>query len=60
MLYYGLNAGLGEFDAATSPTASTSRDVEIVINETNCPTKQQALSAITNLYNVILKSNYPL
>ena len=60
MLYYGLNAGEGEFAAQTSPSFAPSRDIVINIDEVNCPTKQQALSAITNLYNVILKSNYPL
>jgi hypothetical protein len=60
MLYYGLNTGQGEFDAATSPVSAPSREILITIDETNCTTKQAALTAITHLYNVVLKSNYPL
>jgi uncharacterized protein YfaP (DUF2135 family) len=60
MLYYGLNAGQGEFDAATSSASSTSRDVEIVVNDTNVTSKAQLLLALENLKNVVLKSDFPL
>ena len=59
-IWYGLNAGAGEFDAATSNAASTTRDVEIVVNDTNVTSKQQLLNALLNLMNVVVKSNYPL
>lgn len=56
--YYGINAGGGEFDAVVS-NSTTSKDVEIVVNQTNVPTKQQLLNAIDFLENLIVKSGYP-
>lgn len=58
--YYGLNKGDSEYAAVTSTSASTSKDVEIVVNNTNVTTKQELLTALTNLYNFVLKNNYPL
>lgn len=58
--YYGINDGENEYQAVSSTSASTSKDVEIVVNNTNIQTRQELLSALTNLYNFILRSNWPL
>lgn len=59
-IYYGLNKGDNEYQAASSTSSTTSKDVEIVVNDTNVTTRQEMLVAITNLYNFILRSNWPL
>ena len=56
--YYGLNAGDSEFSAAVS-ASTTSKDVEIVVNQTNVTSKEQLLLAIENLMNFIIKNGYP-
>lgn len=58
--YYGINKGDNEYAAASSTSASTSKDVEIVVNNTNVTDRQALLTALTNLYNFILRSQYPL
>lgn len=58
--YYGLNKGDNEYQAASSTSASTSKDVEIVVNNTNVTDRQALLVAIGNLYNFILRNQYPL
>lgn len=58
--YYGLNKGENEYQAASSTSTTTSKDVEIVVNEVNVATRQELLTAITNLYNFVLRSNHPL
>lgn len=59
-IYYGLNKGESEYSAASSTSSTTSKDVEIVVNNTNVTDRQALLTALTNLYNFILKNNYPL
>ena len=56
--YYGVNAGDSEFNAAVS-SSTTSKDVEIVVNQTNVVTKQALLNAIEVLENWITKNGYP-
>lgn len=58
--YYGLNEGDNEYQAASSTTSSTSKDVEIVVNDTNVTDRLALLTAIDNLKNFILRSNFPL
>lgn len=58
--YYGLNKGDSEYAAVTSTSSTTSKEIEIVVNNTNVTTKQELLTALTNLYNFVLKNNYPL
>jgi hypothetical protein len=58
--YYGLNDGDNEYAAASSTSASTSKDVEIVVNNTNIQTRQELVNAINNLLNFIVRSNWPL
>ena len=58
--YYGLNKGDNEYQAASSTSATTSKDIEIVVNDTNVTTRQELLTAVTNLYNFVLRSNFPL
>ena len=58
--YYGINKGDGEYAAASSTSSTTSKDVEIVVNDTNVTTRQELLNAVTNLINFILRSNFPL
>lgn len=58
--YYGLNKGDNEYQAASSTASSTSKDVEIVVNDTNVTDRQSIIAAIDNLKNFILRSNFPL
>jgi hypothetical protein len=58
--YYGLNKGDNEYQAASSASSTTSKDIEIVVNDTNVTSRQELLTAITNLYNFVLRSNFPL
>lgn len=58
--YYGINKGDNEYAAASSTSATTSKDVEIVVNNTNVTDRQALLAALTNLYNFILRSQFPL
>jgi len=58
--YYGVNKGDNYDKAASSTSSTTSKDVEIVVNNTNVTTRQELLTALTNLYNYILNQNYPL
>lgn len=58
--YYGINDGENEYGAASSTTASTSKDVEIVVNNTNIQSRQELIAALLNLQNFILRSNWPL
>lgn len=56
--YYGVNAGDSEFQAVVS-SSTTSKDVEIVVNQTNVVSKEKLLLAVENLHNFILKNGYP-
>jgi len=58
--YYGINDGDNEYAAASSTSATTSKDVEIVVNNTNITTRQELIAALLNLQNFILRSNWPL
>lgn len=58
--YYGINKGDNEYQAASSTTSTTSKDIEIVVNDTNVTDRQALLSALENLENFILRSNFPL
>lgn len=58
--YYGVNKGQSEYDIVTSTSATTSRDVEIVVNNTNITSRADLLSALEKLENAIIKGNYPL
>lgn len=58
--YYGVNKGQSEYGAATSTSSTTSRDVEIVVNNTNITSREDLLLAIEKLENVILRSKFPL
>lgn len=58
--YYGINKGDNEYQAASSTTVSTSKDIEIVVNDTNVTDRQALLIALENLENFILRSNFPL
>lgn len=56
--YYGVNAGDSEYAAAVG-SSTTSKDVEIVVNQTNVVSKQALLNAIEVLENWITKNGYP-
>jgi NACalpha-BTF3-like transcription factor len=58
--YFGINDGDNEYQAASSTSATTSKDVEIVVNNTNIQSRQELLNALVNLQNFILRSNWPL
>lgn len=58
-LYYGINEGDDEYEAAVSSSASTSKEVEIVVNDTVVSDRQSLLNALENLRNFILRQNYP-
>lgn len=58
--YYGLNKGDNEYAAASSSASTTSKDVEIVVNNTNVTARQELLNAIDNLRNFVIRNNWPL
>lgn len=58
-LYYGINRGDNEYEAEVSSSSSTSKEVEIVVNDTNVPGRDDLLEALENLRNFILRQNYP-
>ena len=58
--YYGINDGDNEYECASSTSATTSKDVEVVVNNTNITTRQELLTSLINLQNFILRSNWPL
>jgi hypothetical protein len=58
--YYGVNVSDNEYQAASSTSSSTSKDVEIVVNNTNVTSREAALLCIEKLWNFILRSNWPL
>lgn len=58
--YYGVNNGDNEYAAASSTSASTSKDVEIVVNNTNITSRQDLLVAVEKLVNFILRQQFPL
>lgn len=58
--YYGINKGENEYTAATSTSASTSKEIEVVVNNTNVTDKASVIVALEQLINVVLKNNYPL
>lgn len=58
-LYYGINEGDNEYEAAVSSSASTSKEVEIVVNDTVVADRQSLVTALENLKNFILRQNYP-
>jgi NACalpha-BTF3-like transcription factor len=56
--YYGINKGDNEYQAAVAGS-TTSKDIEIVINQTNVTDKQALKVALENLINVVIRTNYP-
>jgi hypothetical protein len=58
--YFGLNDGDNEYAAASSTTSTTSKDIEIVVNNTNVGSRQELLNGLNNLINFIVRSNWPL
>ena len=58
--YYGINKGENEYTASTSTSASTGKEVEVVVNNTNVTDRQAVIAALEQLINVILRNNYPL
>lgn len=59
-IYYGINKGENEYQAASSTSSTTSKDVEIVVNDSNVTDRQALLTALVNLQNFILRGNWPL
>ena len=61
MTYYiGINKGHGEYSAAHSTSATTSKDVEVVVNNTNVTDRAALVLALNRLKNYILRQNFPL
>lgn len=58
--YYGINKGDNEYQAAVSSVSTTSKDVEIVINNTNVTDRQAVVNALEKLLNWIIRNPYPL
>lgn len=58
--YYGINKGDGEYSAASSTSSTTSKDVEIVVNNTNITDRASLVLALERLKNFILRQNFPL
>lgn len=58
-IYYGINEGDNEYEAAVSSSSTTSKEVEIVVNDTAVTDRATLLIALENLRNFILRQNYP-
>jgi hypothetical protein len=58
-IYYGLNEGDNEYEAAVSTSATTSKEVEIVVNDSVVTDRATLLITLENLRNFILRQNYP-
>lgn len=58
--YYGVNNGDNEYAATSSTSSTTSKDVEIVVNNTNITSRQDLLLAVEKLVNFILRQQFPL
>jgi hypothetical protein len=58
--YYGVNVADNEYQAASSTSGTTSKDVEIVVNASNVTSREALLLSIEKLWNFILRSSYPL
>jgi hypothetical protein len=58
-IYYGINEGDNEYEAAVSTSSTTSKEVEIVVNDTAVTDRATLLIALENLRNFILRQNYP-
>lgn len=58
--YYGLNKGDNEYQAVSSTSATTGKDVEIVVNNTNVTDRQTLISNLEKLLNFVVRGNYPL
>ena len=58
--YYGINKGDGEYSAAASSSSSTSKDIEIVVNNTNVTDRATLITALEQLENFILRQKFPL
>jgi hypothetical protein len=58
-IYYGINEGDNEYEAAVDTSSTTSKEVEIVVNDTAVTDRTSLLVAIDNLKNFILRQNYP-
>ncbi len=58
--YYGVNNGDNEYAATSSTSSSTSKDVEIVVNNTNITSRQDLLLAVEKLVNFIIRQQFPL
>lgn len=59
-VYFGINQGDNEYEAVSSTSSTTSKDVEIVVNDTNVTSREDLLLAIEKLENFVLRSNWPL
>ena len=58
-IWYGLNEGDNEYEAVVDTAATTSKEIEIVVNDTAFTDRASVLIAIDNLKNFILRQNYP-
>jgi hypothetical protein len=58
--YYGVNVADNEYQAASSTSGTTSKDVEIVVNASNVTSREALLLSIEKLWNFILRSSNPL
>jgi hypothetical protein len=58
--YFGINQGSSEYNAASSTTVTTGKDVEVVVNTANVPDRNSLILALTKLQNFILQSKWPL
>jgi hypothetical protein len=58
-IYYGINEGDNEYEAAVSTSSTTSKEVEIVVDDTAVTDRATLLIALENLRNFILRQNYP-
>lgn len=57
--YVGIDIGKGDVSDVSVGTSTTSKPIEIVIDKTNTPTREQVTIAINTLKNYLTTSTWP-
>jgi len=56
--YYGINRGDG-FTPVTVDSSTTSSDFEFAVDDTNTPTKEEAITALQKIIAEVMESDWP-
>lgn len=57
--YVGISLGKSDVTDVAVGTSTTSKPIELVIDKTNTPTREQVILAIETLENYLLTSTWP-